>query len=576
MALRLDEVRARHEGPAITASAVRRRAGRWAPAAVLVAGLAAAGLLLVESARQLWFFGDDWDFLLYRGTLPGPDLGWFAPHNEHWSTIPILIYRFMFAAFGMRHYLPYALAVIVAHLGVCALMFLLLVAFGASRWVAVAVSLFLAFLGAGAENTLWDFQIGFVGAVFFGLLALWLYDRHEQSGWPTRLVWLALILALMCSGVGLPMLAVLCVYAGARRGLAGAARVGSVPLAVYAVWYLQWGRLAAHQGPAVSSRWDYLQVPTFVWTGLTTAWQLSSGIPGSGALILAVLIGAALVVRGRSARLSHFAWAGLAGALAMFVLAGLFRIQLGVGQAQASRYTYVASVLMAPALALALQLVADRLPDPRWVPTCLVVGIGALVIVNGVLQTHQYLEGRKTMVLSQRDQVLGLAFIMRSGDRVLSTVSDPDKIPGVSTTILRSPPFQSALPGQPVGAQAQLDAAAQLLVGVGSARLPISSAPTATLQSGFTSTAVTARGCHDYPATASTPVIELPPSTGGSQIRITGATTSVTTVLRRGALASSPLSWAVRPGSPIFVGTSAPHSNLEITLDHGGTVMICT
>jgi hypothetical protein len=84
---------------------------------------------------------------------------------------------------GLGHYLPYAAPVIVAHLGAVALMYLLLVCFGTSRWVAVVVSLSLAFFGAAAVNTLWDFQMGFVGAVFFGLLALWPYDRHAQLGW---------------------------------------------------------------------------------------------------------------------------------------------------------------------------------------------------------------------------------------------------------------------------------------------------------------------------------------------------------------------------------------------------------
>ena len=216
-----------------TVNAVRPLAPRWGPVVVLVAGLVAAGVLLVESARRLWFFGDDWDFLLNRGTVPGADRGLFFPHNEHWSTIPILLFRAVFAVAGLRQYLPYALPVIAAHLGVTVLMYLLLVRFGTSRWVAVAVSLFLAFLGAGAENTLWDFQIGMVGSIFFGLLALWLYDQHEQVGWRLSLVWVAMVLALMCSGVALVMLVAVCVYAAARRGLVRAAVVASVPLAVY-------------------------------------------------------------------------------------------------------------------------------------------------------------------------------------------------------------------------------------------------------------------------------------------------------------------------------------------------------
>src|SRR5450830_1294346 len=81
-------------------NAVRPLAPRWGPVVVLVTGLVAAGVLLVQSARQLWFFADDWEFLLTRGTVPGKDLGLFTPHNEHWSTIPILVFRAIFAVFG--------------------------------------------------------------------------------------------------------------------------------------------------------------------------------------------------------------------------------------------------------------------------------------------------------------------------------------------------------------------------------------------------------------------------------------------------------------------------------------------
>ena len=557
-----------------TVNAVRPLAPRWGPVVVLVAGLVAAGVLLVESARRLWFFGDDWDFLLNRGTVPGADRGLFFPHNEHWSTIPILLFRAVFAVAGLRQYLPYALPVIAAHLGVTVLMYLLLVRFGTSRWVAVAVSLFLAFLGAGAENTLWDFQIGMVGSIFFGLLALWLYDQHEQVGWRLSLVWVAMVLALMCSGVALVMLVAVCVYAAARRGLVRAAAVASVPLAVYGLWYLGWGRLAAHL--PVSSPWDYLLVPQYVWTGLTYAWERNSGIPGSGAVILVVLIGAALMVRSAPAKLRHLAWAGLAGALAQLLLSGVTRISLGVEQATAPRYVYIVSVLMAPALALVLQAVADRLTVPRWVPVCLVVALAALVVVNGVRLTHDFLTTRRAMVVSMPDLVLSAAAIVRQGGHVLTPALEPIYNPNISAPLLASPQIQGALPhGSPSG-QGLLSAAAHIQVGVNAAVMAVPKAATVTLVSGFVGASTGGSGCHAYEATIAAPVIELPATPTGSQIRITGATTSVTTVLRRGSLTSAPVSWRVTPGSPVFVGTSAPNASLQIALDHGGIVTLCT
>jgi hypothetical protein len=554
-------------------TAARRLAPRWGPVGVLVAGLIAAGALLVDSASQLWFFGDDWEFLLHRGTVPGADLGLLAPHNEHWSTIPVLIFRGVFAVVGLRHYVPYALPVIVAHLGVVALMYLLLVRFGTSRWVAVGVCLFLAFLGAGAENTLWDFQVGFVGAVFFGLLALWLYAQNEQRGWPLPLVWVALILALMCSGIGVPMLGVVCVYAAARRGLARAALLASVPLAVYAAWFVGWGRGAARL--PVSSPWDYLLVPRYVWIGLTTAWERDFGIPGSGAVILVVLVGAALLARSIPATLRHFAWAGLAGALAQLLLAGSTRISFGVGQGAASRYAYIVSVLMAPALALVLQLVVNRLTEPRWMPTCLLVTVAALIVVNGVSLTHDYLMARRARLGSMSERVQGAAAIVRQDGHVLTPKVDRVFNPDLTTALLASPQIQEALPHRLPSDQGLLDAAAHIQVGVNRSEMSVPTAAAVTFASGFASGGAAASGCHVYQATILAPVVVLPPIPTGSQVRITSATTSLSTLLRRGPLTSGSVTWPVQPGAPVFVGTSAPDASLQITLDRGGAVTLC-
>jgi hypothetical protein len=53
-----------------------------------------------------WFFTDEWEYI--TPNLPGMGrLGLFVPpHNEYWSTSPILVYRGLFAAFGLHSYLP--------------------------------------------------------------------------------------------------------------------------------------------------------------------------------------------------------------------------------------------------------------------------------------------------------------------------------------------------------------------------------------------------------------------------------------------------------------------------------------
>ena len=84
--------------------------------ALLVAGQAA---FLLYLGRSMWFvWGDDYDFFLMRGTIPGVNVGLWAPHDDHWMTAVVLIDRALFPAFGVQTYLPYVAVSIGLHLAV--------------------------------------------------------------------------------------------------------------------------------------------------------------------------------------------------------------------------------------------------------------------------------------------------------------------------------------------------------------------------------------------------------------------------------------------------------------------------
>lgn len=68
---------------------------RATTAAFAVAFAAGVGLLVLLG-RGLWFFTDEWEFLLNRRELALAPL--VAPHNEHWVSLPILIYRGLFGS----------------------------------------------------------------------------------------------------------------------------------------------------------------------------------------------------------------------------------------------------------------------------------------------------------------------------------------------------------------------------------------------------------------------------------------------------------------------------------------------
>jgi hypothetical protein len=92
-------------------TAAARARHHLTPQRLVVFGAMLESTILVFCASRLWFFCDDWDFLLHRAVVGHADRGLFAPHYGHWSTSPILIFRAIFDVVGLSHYLPYALPV---------------------------------------------------------------------------------------------------------------------------------------------------------------------------------------------------------------------------------------------------------------------------------------------------------------------------------------------------------------------------------------------------------------------------------------------------------------------------------
>src|SRR5215204_6892946 len=96
--------------------------------------------------RGLTFFSDEWAFIESR-SLGDPGT-WLPPHNEHWSTIPILVYRALVETLGLTSYVPYLAVVIALHGLVVGLTFVVLRR-RSGPIVAVGVSMLLLTFGSG-------------------------------------------------------------------------------------------------------------------------------------------------------------------------------------------------------------------------------------------------------------------------------------------------------------------------------------------------------------------------------------------------------------------------------------------
>jgi hypothetical protein len=382
--------------------------------------------------RGLWFFGDEWDFLVQRGMGNGPTNPssiWF-PHNEHWSTLPIVLWRVLFSIFHLGSYWPYLVPLLLAQVAVMHLVWRLCRGAGADPWVSTAAVALLGLLGAGAEDLTWGFQIGFVASVMFGLLAFNMLDRPSRAMGPARhdprlvrrdaLISLALVASLMCSTIGDAMVVGAAVLAWARLPRRRVFNVICPPVAVYGLWFAVVGHLglAAHSDHV--SLATVTDVPNYVLTGLSSALGQTFNLePAGGAL----LVGLGLWVAYRSRALWRTAPAVLglcAAAVAFYALAALGRDASTVSPS-VSRYVYVALALLLPALAVLLS------PVPGWrAATAGAVAFLVLSALGNVGQARTWASARVTLTTGLKTEVFATAKLLGNG---VQDVSGPGAAP---------------------------------------------------------------------------------------------------------------------------------------------------
>lgn len=319
----------------------------------------ASGLVLLYLGRTLTFWHDEWHSIAFDG---GP-LDYLRPMNQHWTTLPLLLYRATFGLVGLRSYVPYLGEVVILHLLAVGGAYALLRR-RAHSLVALAAVLPLLLLGSGAENLFWGFQTGFVGSVLFGVWALFFVER---SGARSAVVASLLLLAAVASsGMGL-FFVVACfartlLDARLRRRVVAAV----VPLGVYALWLALLGR------HAVSDDRVFLDpsVGRFLVRGILHASTTVSGlvhVPDGHFWGMALFLGLASLVVYRSARgrTSALAVACLLGVVALYLVVALGRVHAdpGYDHATASRFVYVAAFFLVIAV---VDLLPGRDSWPAW------------------------------------------------------------------------------------------------------------------------------------------------------------------------------------------------------------------
>ena len=411
--------------------------------------LLVALVILVAAGHGQHFFRDDWAFIGGKlDALSFPDR-YLLPHNEHWSLLPILAFRTLRASVGVGSYWPYLVLLLLLHLGVTHVLWRLMLVTGSKPIVVTVLAAIFSVLGAGAEDLVWAFQIGFVGSTLLGVSAVYLAVTGAAT-WRKTGVLASLILASVAtSGVGLAYLVVVPLVLAARKWKYAVAAFG-LPLLVYVMWYAIYGRSLTYP-PTVSATLPVM-IGAFVAVGLTATLTGYFGLNMKSLgvfLIAGVPILATLMLASRGwiadRTLAHRLPVAMGGgAVLFFGTAALAREGLGLGMADSSRYVYVAIALLLPGLALLISHGGDQ--HPKLIRAAVPIAIA--IAVSNIFQLFTYAaQNRHENDASRRVIVAAVDLVRSNGPIFTGQLPEPLLAPDLTTTDLRSRQLDPAFVG---------------------------------------------------------------------------------------------------------------------------------
>jgi hypothetical protein len=370
--------------------------------------LGAGALLILVLHRDQWFSFDEFAFLL----PDGPEL--FDAHVGHWSTAPMLIYDAYVALFGIDSYLPWSITITLLHLGVAHLVWRLCLRAGVAPAIATAAVAVLVVLGSGGENILWGFQIGYVGAIAFGLLAFLLaWDPARSTARFVAAVAVS-VFSLTWSGTSIPLVVATAAVVWWSQGWRRALIAALVPAAVYLTWYAVFALGTGPDTGGFGAQKLFVEMPLFLGVLVVLGFGAVFPLVVPGVLVvIAVVIWLVPTLRRRDLRVAAATPLILAGAAVVFALLTAFsRASLSVGSGRAGRYVYFVVVLVLPLLAWALTRVVARFPR-RGIPVALVALI-ALAGYQGVILGFE--AARQAEIEQHTHRVLSAALALHADD----------------------------------------------------------------------------------------------------------------------------------------------------------------
>lgn len=533
-----------------------------------------------------WFSGDVLHYFVERGGLPDGSEGLMEPHSGHWQPLLITVYRVLFEIFGLRVYAPYLALTVLVHLVVVGLSYRLLVRFDVSRWTALAVCLVLLTFGAGSEAFLVEAPVALTAALALGLAALDRLVRDDFSARATLAANVLLLLAVMLSMGGVVASVWVGVFA-LSRGWAMMLRCVALPAVAFTAWYVAAGR---DGGRLFIEGFQWLDVPEAAMTLLTRPFGDVAMSPAAGAALLLAVLAVVVVSARERPVLAALALGGLAAAVAHAVLSAIAQVPFGIDQVLTSRYRYVVLVLLLPAAALALQVVADRVaaavpPPTRRVGLAAVVALVAGVLVHAAAGQQNVAGFVDDVGYETQQHLRGTIVAVGVGEKPLRDFVEGRYLSGDDLARLAVPDAADELPEMTPSHEDRITAESFYFTTVtddeeaeidGEDREVDLPRPAELTSGSFTEPLSAEPGCDEYLATSGSPTLKMTTYLGAG-ITVTSRADNVTTRLSRPDLGvtGQTVTWDVDPGEQVTIGTTAQVAVLEVSFDSGDRFTIC-
>jgi hypothetical protein len=339
--------------------------------------LAVSAVVFIVVGRHQWFIRDDFAFIITRNVIR-EDHGWdewlFVAQDGHWMTPPILVYRLVEVLFGIDSYWPFLLPTLAAHVGIVLLVRVICRRVGVSAWTTTLICSVLLVFGSGWENIVFGIQITYNLSLLAFLAHVVLADHDGPPDWRDAVGAVIGVVGMSSSGFGPFFLFGIALLLVLRRRWIPLA-IATVPQALaFAWWYLQW-----YDDPIADELGGpRTRVPEYAVRGISATFE---GLVGIAALTGLALVAAIAVViwRGSPGRNRIVLVTLWATAIVMFLGVGWTRIGFGLDSASVSRYRYMGAMLLAPALALAIDTLV------RWTPAAVATAravLGVSVVLN--------------------------------------------------------------------------------------------------------------------------------------------------------------------------------------------------